>query len=167
MQLTHFSNYAMRTLMYCALRRGGLCRVREIAEAYGVSEHHLMKVVQVLGHIGVVETVRGRGGGIRLAREPHEIVVGEVVRATEGKMQLVECFDDATSTCPLTHACRFRRALERALEAFMLVLDGYTLADMVATPEPLARLLHLESDAPPIATAWLPAVASSSADGRG
>jgi Rrf2 family nitric oxide-sensitive transcriptional repressor len=153
MQLTQFSNYAMRTLMYCALRRGGLCRVREIAEAYGVSEHHLMKVVQVLGHIGVVETVRGRGGGIRLAREPHEIVVGEVVRATEGKLHLVECFDEATSTCPLTPACRFRQALHRALDAFFLVLDGYTLADMVATPGPLIDLLHLEVQESSIAPA--------------
>jgi Rrf2 family protein len=153
MQLTQFSNYAMRTLMYCALRRGGLCRVRDIAEAYGVSEHHLMKVVQVLGHIGVVETVRGRGGGIRLARPPHEIVVGDVVRATEGKMQLVECFDEAASTCPLTTVCRFRQALHRALDAFFLVLDGYTLADMVATPEPLEALLHLQRPASTIAPA--------------
>lgn len=151
MQLTQFSNYAMRTLMYCALRRDGLCRVREIAEAYHISEHHLMKVVQVLGHIGMVETVRGRGGGIRLAREPHEIVVGDVVRATEGKMNLVECFDEATSTCPISEACRFRQALHRALEAFFLVLDGYTLADLVATPAPLIELLHLEKVEPPLA----------------
>jgi len=153
MQLTQFSNYAMRTLMYCALRRGGLCRVRDIAEAYGVSEHHLMKVVQVLGHVGVVETVRGRGGGIRLARPPHEIVVGDVVRATEGKMHLVECFDEATSSCPITAACRFRQALHRALDAFFLVLDGYTLADLVATPEPLEELLHLERPASTVAPA--------------
>ena len=153
MQLTHFTNYAIRTLMYCALRRGGLCRVREIADAYGVSEHHLMKVVQVLGHIGVVETVRGRGGGVRLAREPHEIVVGDVVRATEGKLHLVECFDEASSTCPLTPACRFRQALHRALDAFFLVLDGYTLADLVATPGPLVELLQLDTPEPTVATA--------------
>jgi Rrf2 family nitric oxide-sensitive transcriptional repressor len=143
MHLTHFSNYAMRTLMYCALKREGLCRVRDIAEAYGVSEHHLMKVVQVLGQIGVIETVRGRGGGIRLAREPHEIVVGEVIRATEGRLVLVECFDEATSTCPLTRVCRLREALGRALDAFFLVLDGYTLADLVGRREPLVEALRL------------------------
>ncbi|MFP4125168.1 MAG: Rrf2 family transcriptional regulator [Alphaproteobacteria bacterium] len=153
MQLTHFTNYAMRTLMYCALRRGALCRVRDIANAYGVSEHHLMKVVQVLGHIGAIESVRGRGGGIRLAREPHEIVVGDVVRATEGKLHLVECFHEATSTCPLAPACRFRQALHRALEAFFLVLDGYTVADLVVTPGPLVELLRLEAPEPTVASA--------------
>jgi len=144
MQITQFSNYAIRTLMYCALRRGGLCRVREIADAYHISEHHLMKVVQVLGQIGVIETVRGRGGGICLAREPSEIVVGDVVRATEGKFDLVECFDLATNTCPIASACRFRAALHRALDAFFLVLDGYTVADLVAVPGPLMELLELE-----------------------
>jgi Rrf2 family nitric oxide-sensitive transcriptional repressor len=139
--------------MYCALRRGGLCRVREIAEAYGVSEHHLMKVVQVLGHIGVIETVRGRGGGIRLARDPHEIVVGEVIRATEGKLRLVECFDEARSTCPLTHVCRFREALARSLDAFFLVLDSYTLADLVARPGPLAERLKLSTPSSSVASA--------------
>jgi len=153
MQLTHFSNYAMRVLMYCALRPSGLCRVREIADAYGVSEHHLMKVVQVLGQLGVVETVRGRGGGIRLARAPNEIVVGEVVRATEGRMHLVECFGEATSSCPIVSACRFREALYRALDAFFLVLDGYTLADMVVSPAPLVALLRIDEGDETIATA--------------
>ncbi len=145
MQLTQFSNYAVRTLMYCALRPDGLCRVRDVAEAYHVSEHHLMKVVQMLGHIGVIETVRGRGGGIRLARGPHDIVIGDVVRATEGKLHLVECFDIETSTCPLTPVCRFQAALRRALEAFFLVLDGYTLADFVAQPEPMLTLLRVDA----------------------
>lgn len=144
MQLTQFSDYAMRTLMYCALRREGLCRVRDIAEAYVVSEHHLMKVVQVLGQVGAIETVRGRGGGIRLAREPHEIVIGDVFRATEGKLALVECFDPTSSTCPLTSACRFKTALHRALDAFFLVLDGYTLADFVTTPSAMRSLLTID-----------------------
>ena len=143
MQLTHFSDYAVRVLMYCALKRDGLCRVRDIADAYGVSEHRLMKVVQILGQIGVIETVRGRGGGIWLAREPHAIVVGDVIRATEGRQVIVECFDEATSTCPLTPVCRLRRAMEQALDAFFLVLDGYTLADLVVRPETLAAHLRL------------------------
>lgn len=149
MQLTQFSDYAVRTLMFCALHRDGLCRVRDIAEAYAVSEHHLMKVVQVLGQIGAIETVRGRGGGIRLAREPHEIVIGDVFRATEGKLTLVECFDCSTSSCPITDVCRFKVALQRALEAFFLVLDGYTLADLVVAPDALRRMLEPQLVAAP------------------
>jgi Rrf2 family nitric oxide-sensitive transcriptional repressor len=153
MQLTQFSDYAMRTLMYCALRRQRLCRVRDIAEAYGVSEHHLMKVVQVLGHLGLVETVRGRGGGIRLARDPREIVVGEVIRATEGKLHLVECFEPSTSACPLTADCRFQQSLGRALEAFFLVLDGYTLADLVVSRDPMEHMLQLDRPSGSVAPA--------------
>jgi Rrf2 family nitric oxide-sensitive transcriptional repressor len=103
-----------------------------------------MKVVQLLGHAGVIETVRGRGGGIRLARAPHDIVIGDVLRATEGRMNLVECFDCGTSDCPLTAACRFRSALHRALDAFFLVLDGYTLADFTVSPDVLKALLQIE-----------------------
>ncbi len=153
MQLTQFSDYAVRTLMFCALRRDRLCRVRDIADAYRVSEHHLMKVVQVLGHAGIIDTVRGRGGGIRLAREPHEIVLGEVVRATEGNLTLVECFDPATSSCPLTAACRFQEALHRARAAFFLVLDGYTLADLVVMPERMRESLDVAPRRQPIVLA--------------
>lgn len=148
MQVTQFSDYAVRTLMYCAVRRGQVCRVRDIANAYRISEHHLMKVVQLLGQIGVIETLRGRGGGIRLAADPNEIVIGKVLRVTEGNLNLVECFDPANSTCPLTPACRFHKALLRALDAFFLVLDGYTLADFVLQPAELAQLLGLADQCP-------------------
>ena len=148
MQLTHFSNYAIRTLMYCALKPGQVCRVRDIAGAYGISEHHLMKVVQTLGQMGLIDTLRGRGGGIRLARDPHDIVIGQVLRVTEGNLNLAECFDAETNTCPLRPACRFKAALSRALEAFFLVLEGYTLADFVCHPQELAALLSLEAVAP-------------------
>lgn len=148
MQMTQFSNYAVRTLMYCALRPGQVCRVRDIAGAYGISEHHLMKVVQTLGQMGIVDTLRGRGGGIRLARDPHDIVIGEVLRVTEANLNIAECFDGATNTCPLSGACRFKRALARALEAFFLVLDGYNLADFVMQPQELSALLGIEAPEP-------------------
>ncbi|TVQ35719.1 MAG: Rrf2 family transcriptional regulator [Geminicoccaceae bacterium] len=148
MQLTHFSNYAVRTLMYCALKPGQVCRVRDIANAYGISEHHLMKVVQTLGQMQLIDTLRGRGGGIRLAKDPHDIVIGQVLRVTEGNLNLAECFDEATNTCPLRPACRFKLALTRALEAFFLVLEGYTLADFICHPHELAALLKLSPDEP-------------------
>lgn len=148
MQLTQFSDYAIRTLMYCALKPRRVCRVRDVAAAYDISEHHLMKVVQTLGQMGLLDTLRGRGGGIRLARDPRDIVIGEVLRTTEANLNLVECFDDATNTCPLSPACRLKRALARALEAFFLVLDGYTLADFIMQPHELAALLGFEAADP-------------------
>jgi Rrf2 family nitric oxide-sensitive transcriptional repressor len=150
MQLTHFSNYAIRTLMYCALKPGKVCRVRDIASAYRISEHHLMKVVQTLGQMGMIETLRGRGGGIRLAKDPHEIVIGRVLRVTEGNLNLAECFDEATNTCPLRPACRFKHALHRALDAFFLVLEGYTLADFISQPHEIAPLIGIEPVEPEV-----------------
>ena len=147
MQINQFTNYALRILMYCALRDGAVARTSEIAQAYGISENHLTKVAQQLAATGYLRTLRGRGGGLQLAR-PHEIVVGEVVRHTEGTLKLVECFDAETNTCPLAPACRLRRALHRALDAFFLVLDGYTLADLVSTPAELRALLHMDRPAP-------------------
>lgn len=132
MQLTRYTDYSLRVLMYLAVRRNRLATIGEIARAYGVSKAHLTKVVHELGGAGFVETVRGRGGGIRLRRAPEEIGVGEVVRFTEERMDLVECFDPDTSECRIESACRLRVALSQALEAFLNTLDRYTLADLVA-----------------------------------
>jgi Rrf2 family nitric oxide-sensitive transcriptional repressor len=147
MQINQFTNYALRILMYCALREGTVARTSEIAQAYGISENHLTKVAQQLAANGYLRTLRGRGGGLQLARPAHEIVVGEVVRHTEGTLKLVECFDPATNSCPLAPACRLNRALRRALDAFFLVLDGYTLADLVSSPAELRALLHMDRPA--------------------
>jgi Rrf2 family nitric oxide-sensitive transcriptional repressor len=141
MQINQFTNYALRILMYCAVHDDRAARTSEIARAYGISENHLTKVAQQLAAGGYLRTSRGRGGGLRLDRPPHDIVVGEVVRWTEGTLKLVECFDLETNTCPLAPACRFREALQRALEAFFLVLDSYTLADLVSHRCALADLL--------------------------
>lgn len=142
MRLTRYSDYSLRVLMYLAVRRDGLATIDEIARAYDISRAHLMKVVHDLGLAGFVETVRGRGGGIRLAREPVAIGVGEVVRATEGRMDLVECMGPEPGQCRIEPACALRGVLEEALAAFFERLDGYTLEDLVERRRrPLARLL--------------------------
>ena len=142
MQLTRYSDYSLRVLIYLALDPERLVTIEDIAQSYDISKAHLMKVVHQLGLRGYVETVRGRGGGLRLARRPEEIGVGEVVRSTEEKMDIVECFDPAKSDCAIEPACRLRVVLHEALAAFLAALDRYTLADLVARRRiPLARLL--------------------------
>ena len=143
MRLTMYSDYAMRVLMYLALRRPELCTIQEIADAYGISKNHLMKVAYQLGLSGWIETVRGRGGGLRLARDPAEVRLGDVVRVTEEDFRLVECFDPDSDTCRITPACRLQGVLREAGRAFIDVLDGYTLADLVDRPRRLARLLDI------------------------
>ena len=148
MQLTVRSNHAMRLLMFCALAEGRVTPVAEIARACNMSEAHLAKIAQRLAAIGVVETLRGRAGGVRLARPARRINVGEVVRATEFGACLVECLSPESNTCPLVSACRFRGIVGRALEAFLAVLDGYTLADLVAEGDELAALMGLREAEP-------------------
>jgi Rrf2 family transcriptional regulator, nitric oxide-sensitive transcriptional repressor len=144
MQLTRYTDYSLRVLIYLAVRPEKLATIEEIAGAYGISRSHLMKVVHQLGLAGYLETVRGRGGGLRLARLPEKIRIGEVVRHTEETMALVECFDPKTNHCRIEPVCGLRAALKDALDAFLRVLDGYTLADLVVRRrDPLVRLLDL------------------------
>ena len=131
MQLTRYSDYSLRVLIYLALDPDRLATIEDIARSYDISKAHLMKVVHQLGLGGFVETVRGRGGGLRLARPAQEITVAEVVRSTEGSMALAECFAPA-SRCAIEPACGLRSVLHEALAAFLAVLDGYTIADLVA-----------------------------------
>ncbi len=143
MQLTRYSDYSLRVLIYLAVDPNRLVTIEEIARSYGVSKAHLMKVVHQLGLRGYVETVRGRGGGLRLARRPEEIRVGDVVRSTEENMALVECFEPGSSQCVIEPVCGLRSVLHEALGAFLAVLDRHTLADLVARRrKPLARLLE-------------------------
>lgn len=135
MRLTQHTDYAIRVLMFAASRysREGaeaLSSIREIAEAYGISENHLMKVVNRLAQEGLLATQRGRNGGLRLARDPSQTRLGEVVRRIEDDMTLVECFG-ANSTCPLSAGCHLAGALAQARQAFIASLDGHTLADLV------------------------------------
>jgi Rrf2 family transcriptional regulator, nitric oxide-sensitive transcriptional repressor len=130
MRLTRYTDYSLRVLIYLGLRQDRLTSIREIANAYGISESHLMKVVQALGQFGYVATLRGHGGGLRLAKPPSEINLGDVVRSTEDDLALVECFSDV-SECRIAGPCRLANVLRRALEAFFQVLDEHTLADLL------------------------------------
>lgn len=142
MRLTSYTDYSLRVLMYLAVRSEEVATIEAISRAYGISKAHLTKVVHELGRAGLVETTRGRGGGLRLARRPDDIGVGEVVRLTEEKMDLVECFDSETSQCRIEPSCRLRGVLGEALDAFLATLDHYTLADLVARRrKPLSDLL--------------------------
>lgn len=143
MQLNAFTDYALRVLVYAAVRDGERCTSEDVASAFGVSRHHLVKVVNELQHLGYVETIRGRTGGFRLARAPEHIGLGDVVRRTEGTLALVECFDPETNTCPLTSACGLKHALSEAADAFLAVLDRYSLADLVARPRWAERVIAL------------------------
>lgn len=143
MRLTQFSNFAIRVLMYAGLNDRHLSTVPEMARAYGVSYDHLKKAAAELCRLGYLQTVRGRGGGFRLAKHPGDIPIGEVIRQTEGEVILVECFDATVNTCPLVSACQLRTALQEALTAFFAVLDRRTLADLIHAPEQLSPLLGL------------------------
>jgi Rrf2 family nitric oxide-sensitive transcriptional repressor len=141
MRLTAYSDYALRLLMYVALKQDGLATIQDVADAYGISKNHLMKVAFDLGRQGLLETVRGRGGGLRLACPPEEIGLGEVLRLTEEDFKTVECFDPARNACVITGSCRLRGILGEAMAAWLAVLDRYTLADLTSRNLALARQL--------------------------
>jgi Rrf2 family nitric oxide-sensitive transcriptional repressor len=144
MQLTQHSDYSLRVLIYLAVHRAELAKIPEIAAAYGISRTHLMKVVQNLGQLGYVETVRGRGGGLRLALDPTRIRVGEVVERTEERLDLVQCFSSGSDRCRIEPVCRLKGVMREALTAFIEALNRYTLADIAeGRAAPLRRLLQI------------------------
>ena len=126
MRLTGYTDYSLRVLLYLGGRPDQLCSVAEISRAYGISQNHLMKVVNGLGRLGYVASARGRTGGIRLARAADQISVGQVVRETEDGFDLVDC-----QRCVISSACGFASVLDEALTAFMNVLDSYSLDDLL------------------------------------
>ncbi|MFY2558485.1 MULTISPECIES: RrF2 family transcriptional regulator [Myxococcus] len=131
MHLTLHADYSLRVLLYLAARPGRLASTQELADAYGISKHHLVRVVQTLSGEGFVEVKAGRSGGVTLARPTKDISVGKVLRAAEPDFELVECFNRETNTCPIAPACGLKGVLSEAREAFLAVLDRYTLADLV------------------------------------
>ena len=135
MRLTHWTDYALRVLMYCAAHQGrdNAPTIAEIAQAFGISRSHLMKIVMELSALGWLETSRGRGGGLRLMRPPEEVSVGQVVRQMEEDFRLVECFNPDSNTCRIDGVCRLKGSLQQALQAYMQVLDGVSLAGLIAT----------------------------------
>ena len=144
MKLTTYTDYAFRTLIFVGLRGDAGCTIQELADHYGISRNHLMKVVQRLGQLGYIETTRGRGGGMRLGKPAADIGLGDIVRRTEDDMALVECFNPAEDRCTISRACRLRGMLAEALAAWLAVLDRYTLADLLENERALAHVIQLQ-----------------------
>lgn len=145
MRLTNYTDYSLRVLIYLAAKEPNeLSNITEIAEAYQISRNHLTKVIHELGKIGVIQTIRGRGGGIKLAMEPSQINIGDVVRKTEDDFKLVECFGDGHASCAITPVCGLKHVLHQALTAYLGVLDGYTLEDIVQRPSDYRALLGIK-----------------------
>jgi Rrf2 family nitric oxide-sensitive transcriptional repressor len=132
MQLTLHADYAFRVLLYLASQPdGSVVSTKEISRSYGISQHHLVRVVQTLSDHGYVQVSPGRSGGVSLARDAHSIRLGDVMRSTEANLRLVECFDAETNTCPIITICQLKTVFAEALNGFLSVLDRYTLADLL------------------------------------
>ncbi|UTW56079.1 Rrf2 family transcriptional regulator [Kordiimonas sp. SCSIO 12610] len=142
MQLTSFSDYCLRVLIFAGTKHPALSSVKEIAAAYGINEPHVVKAVHFLSKAGYLETVRGRGGGLRLKKDPKEITVGDVVRASENNLAVVECLG-AGGMCTITPACNMKPMFKEALEAFFQVLDRYTLSEILGPEQQLKALLNI------------------------
>ncbi|MFE8701633.1 Rrf2 family transcriptional regulator [Cytobacillus sp. FJAT-54145] len=136
MQLTTYTDYALRLLIFLGSQpKNKLSNIKEISDFYNISNNHLSKVVYELGKHGIIETVRGRNGGIRLSKEPSQINLGSTVRLTEDPIRLVECFDEEKNTCKISPACRLKGILNEALHSYLKVLDSYTLEDLILDPD--------------------------------
>lgn len=143
MKLTSYSNYTIRVLMIAAVRFPALTTIGELATAFAISKPHLVKCVHQLGSWGYIETVRGNGGGFRLAGPANAISIGEIIRRTEEGFDLAECFREETNTCPLTERCKLRPALQRATAAFLDTLDAIALAEVASNGDDLLKILEL------------------------
>lgn len=144
MNLTSYSDYALRIFIYLGSQPDNpLVTIQEISDTFGISQHHIGKITYDLNKLGYLETVRGRSGGIRLAKAPQEINLGHILRITEGNFHLVECFNEQFNTCRIGPACRLKHILKEALDAYLSVMDSYTLADVLTNAETLRRLLKL------------------------
>ena len=141
MQLTYYTDYSLRVLMYLAIHRERMVNIAEVAERYGISRNHLVKVVHNLARAGFITSYRGKGGGIRLARDPERINIGAVVRYTEGPSKPVECFDAARNHCVLANVCGLAPVVAEACESFFATLERYTLRDLLKSRARLARIL--------------------------
>ncbi|MBI2948828.1 MAG: Rrf2 family transcriptional regulator [Verrucomicrobia bacterium] len=143
MRLSAYSDYSLRVLMQAALRDPGRVTVDEVAETFGISRHHLVKVVHDLGCNGYLATHRGVGGGFTLARPPDEIRLGDIVRLGEESKTVIDCLDAEKRACRLLPSCRLKGVLDEAAAAFFAVLDGYTLADLVKQPSRMRAVLGI------------------------
>ena len=139
MQLTQFTDYSLRVLIYLAEKNEGLSTVSEIAEYHGISRNHLVKVIHNLALTGFILTTRGRNGGMTLSRPPAEIVLGDVVRNTEPNFDIAECFNSANNCCVITPSCGLKSIFREAQRGFINAMDKHTLADAVARNKPLRK----------------------------
>ncbi|WP_321797011.1 Rrf2 family transcriptional regulator [Caballeronia sp. J97] len=169
MRLTDYTDYSLRVLLYLCVRPSGLSTIQEISDAYGISKNHLMKIVQQLGELGWVETVRGRNGGLRLASRSRELTIGDIVRKTESDFSIVGCFatqdTDQAGTpqlrCVIQPSCRLRGVLAAARDAFLAELDKHTVGELAHPANDLARLLGIVSIAPMTPGGFAPAAGPS------
>jgi Rrf2 family nitric oxide-sensitive transcriptional repressor len=166
MRLTEFTDYSLRVLLFCASNPGRSITIAELADTYAISRNHLMKVVNDLSREGLIQTTRGRGGGLQLLKPAAEICIGDVVRHAEPDFRMVECFDPVGNTCTLSPQCKLSTVIDKALKSFMAELDRVTLADLVRRPQvlpggaarviPVARLVsspeRTRKKAQPLAT---------------
>lgn len=143
MRLTSYSDYSLRVLLYLALHSDSIPTVKEIADSYGISKNHLMKVVNNLTQRGYVLAIRGRSGGLKLAQAPDKICLGNVIRHTEDDFRIVECFDPETNSCKISEDCKLKHILHEALLAFINVLDKYTLKDLLSPTSTLRKALEI------------------------
>lgn len=144
MRLSKQTNYAVRTLVYCAVNEPELSRVADVAKAFGISDMFLFKIIMPLTRSGLLETIRGRRGGVRLGRPAETINLADVVRLTEDGFALSECFTHDRETCPFRDRCAYTNALDRALQAFLAVLAEYTIADLAGNPTALKTTLGID-----------------------
>ncbi|BBU27726.1 DNA-binding protein [Burkholderia sp. THE68] len=165
MRLTDYTDYALRVLLYLAVRPAGLATIQEISDGYGISKNHLMKIVQQLGELGWVETVRGRNGGLRLSARSNDLTIGDVVRKTESDFAIVGCFVDQEAAvrqrCVIQPQCRLRGVLAAARDAFLAELDKYTVRELAEPANELARLLGIVTITPVPTSALVPSRAPS------
>lgn len=145
MRITAYTDYSLRVLIYLGVQPRRLATISEISDAYRISSNHLMKITHHLGKLGYIETVRGRGGGMRLAGKPSEINLGQLVRQVEPDFAVVECLETPhREECVIASACRLQWVFDKAVNAFLDVLDQYTLADVIHNPTRLRTLLRIE-----------------------
>lgn len=137
MKLTSYTNYALRSLQLAALRAPELVKIDDVVLIHGLSRPHVRKIVHELGQAGLLTTFRGRHGGFQLAKPADTIMVGDVVRLTEGPLDVVECFDPASNTCPLIGVCKLSKALQTATAAFLAVLDELSIAEIASNKSQL------------------------------
>ena len=142
MQLTQFTDYSLRALIFIALKND-ICTITEISEAYGISRHHLVKIIHKLGKIGVIKTIRGSQGGVRLNFDPSEINLGDLVQKTEPNFHLVECFDPKNKSCCIAPVCKLKQILNQANKDFIKTLSQYSLADIISNKVQLKAYLKI------------------------